>query len=352
MKEKLAIELAEQSWLPDLAIRWGIRQLLRKRLQQTVANSEDPKQAAKRFARQMRTAPLVEAAAAANAQHYEVPAEFFRCVLGNRMKYSCGLWQEKLSTLDDAEEAMLELTCARAEIADGMDILDLGCGWGSLALWMAEQFPNARIVGLSNSASQRTFIEERCHQKGITNLQILTRNVAEFNTTWRFDRIVSVEMFEHVRNHALLLERIAGWLKPSGKLFVHIFCHRDRPYAFEPNTASDWMARHFFTGGIMPSTDLLWEYGEHLSISEQWEINGRHYARTCEAWLERLDSQREEMLELFSRDRDRRTVEVRLQRWRMFFISCAELFAYRGGEEWFVSHYLLEPAPAFAATSS
>ncbi len=247
---------------------------------------------------------------------------------------------------------MLALTCERAELTDGMDILELGCGWGSLSLWMAEKYPNSRIVAISNSASQRQFIEARCRELEITNLQVLTRNVAEFETSSRFHRVVSVEMFEHVRNHAVLLKRISHWLKEDGKLFVHIFCHRDRPYAFEANSPSDWMARHFFTGGIMPSANLLREYSDNLTVTDQWQVNGQHYARTNEAWLKRLDEHREELLELFAKDSDRRTAKLRLQRWRMFFLSCAELFAYRNGEEWLVAHYLMEHAKVLALTTS
>ncbi|MDZ4656685.1 MAG: cyclopropane-fatty-acyl-phospholipid synthase family protein [Bythopirellula sp.] len=347
MDQNLFIELAEKGWFPDFAIRVGIRHLLRSRLEQTGQTSATE---TAEFAREMRESPFLKAAAQANAQHYEVPAEFFRRVLGKRLKYSSGLWPTGCQSLDAAEEAMLALTCERAEIADGMEILDLGCGWGSLSLWLAENYPCSRIVALSNSATQRQFIEDRCGEAGITNLQVLTRNVADFETSWRFDRVVSVEMFEHVRNHAELLKRIADWLKPEGKLFVHIFCHRDRPYAFEDHGPGDWMARHFFTGGIMPSENLLREYGEQLTVSDQWSVNGQHYSRTCEAWLARLDAQHDELLSLFAVDTDRRTAEVRLQRWRMFFLSCAELFAYRGGEEWYVAHYLLEHALEFAHT--
>lgn len=344
------IKLAEARWLPDAALRFGIRQLLHSRLNQI--NSESASDATRNFARQMRNSPLVEAAAEANLQHYEVPSEFFRRVLGRGLKYSCALWNDGVNSLDAAEEAMLALTCDRAELADGMDILELGCGWGSLSLWMAEHYPHSRIVAISNSRTQREFITNRAIERGFNNLEVLTRNVAEFATEDRFDRVVSVEMFEHVRNHAELLRRISNWLTPEGKLFVHIFCHKDRPYAFEPNSPNDWMARHFFTGGIMPSADLFEQYGEQLKVENRWQVNGTHYAKTSEAWLARLDDQADELLKLFTQDADPATAKLRLQRWRMFFMACAELFAFDNGNEWLVSHYLFEhaqkPATVFA----
>lgn len=343
-------KLAETGWLPDAAIRWGIRQLLQARLADI--NSEPAAEATRHFARRMEKLPVVEAASEANKQHYEVPSEFFRRVLGSRLKYSCGLWTDDFQPLDESEEAMLALTCERAELVDGMEILELGCGWGSLSLWMAEHYPNSHIVAISNSRTQREFITRRAIEQGYTNLEVFTRNVAEFKIDEQFDRVLSVEMFEHVRNHAELLRRISNWLTPEGKLFVHIFCHKDRPYAFEPNSSSDWMARHFFTGGMMPSADLFTYYNDDLCINKKWQVSGTHYARTSEAWLGRLDAQAEELLELFSQDADHATAKLRLQRWRMFFMACAELFDFNSGNEWFVSHYLFEharkPARVFA----
>lgn len=340
MAANVLIDLAEKEWLPDRAIRMGIRRLLASRLQGIEQQAESTAQ----FAALMRRGPLLLAETEANEQHYEVPTEFFCQVLGPRMKYSCALWDTGCPDLAAAEEAMLELTCERAEIADGMEILELGCGWGSLALWMAEKYPSSRIVAVSNSATQRQFIELRAREAEFTNLEVITANISDFQTSRRFDRIVSVEMFEHVRNHAELLRRVAGWLADNGRLFVHVFCHRETPYAFEDRGSGDWMARHFFTGGIMPSADLFHEYGDDLHVARQWPVNGQHYARTAEAWLENLDSHREELLELFGGGVEPRLAAVRLQRWRMFFMSCAELFGYRDGEEWFVSHYLFEHA--------
>lgn len=335
------IRLAEGKWLPDSLLRLGIRELLRQRLRKAACGKSPDNSATREFAVRMRNGPLLEAAQEANEQHYEVPAEFFRRVLGKHMKYSCGLWESGATTLDTAEEAMLKLTCQRAEIEDGMRVLELGCGWGSLSLWLAEQFPGARITAVSNSNSQREFIQAQCLERSLSNLQVITCNVADFETTSSYDRVVSVEMFEHFRNHALLLEKIAGWLTPTGKLFVHVFCHREVPYCFEPDSSSDWMARHFFTGGIMPSADLLREFHENLQVDEQWELNGINYSRTCESWLARLDAAQKELLAIFTKDSDCRTAQVRLQRWRMFFMACSELFRFRQGSEWFVAHYLL-----------
>lgn len=348
MKQHFLLELAEHGWLPDAVVRIGIRQLLRKRLRQIDRLFQH--QAVKDFAEQMRVAPLVVAVSDANSQHYEIPAEFFERVLGPRLKYSCALWPKHCDSLVAAEEAMLALTCERAEIVDGMEILELGCGWGSLSLWMAEKFPNSRITAISNSNSQRQFIEQRANQLNLQKLTVLTRNIADFSTQNRFDRIVSVEMFEHCRNHEVLLKKIAGWLAPGGKLFVHIFCHRSNPYAFENASSSDWMARHFFTGGMMPSADLFHEYDQDLRITSQWRVSGQHYSRTCEAWLANADIHRDELIDLFSRHCDLKSARIQWQRWRMFFMACFELFAFNNGDEWFVEHYLLEHAkiPAMA----
>jgi len=232
---------------------------------------------------------------------------------------------------------MLRLTTERAQIQDGMEILELGCGWGSLTRWLAREFPKSAIIALSNSHGQRHFILEQCAAEGLQNVQVVTADIAAFAARQRFDRVISVEMFEHVRNHALLLERIANWLRPDGQLFVHFFCHRELCYLFETQGAGNWMGRHFFSGGMMPSFDWLDRFDRHLAITERWQVNGQHYQRTCEAWLDRLDQHYARLLPLFSHD------PVQLQRWRMFFLACAELFGYAAGQEWFVGHYRLHP---------
>jgi cyclopropane-fatty-acyl-phospholipid synthase len=279
----------------------------------------------------------------ANAQHYETPAEFFQLVLGPRLKYSCGLFENGNESLAQAEEAMLHRTCQRAEIADGMDLLDLGCGWGSLTLWIAERYPRCTVTAVSNSHSQRRFIEARCQERGLDNVRVRTANVADITLDEDFDRIVSVEMLEHVRNYETLFARAAGWLRPGGKLFAHIFCHRSHPYAFETDGDGDWMARHFFTGGIMPSFNLFDAFSRDLAVFQRWQVNGRHYAQTCEHWLANLDTRRAEAVDLFARDRSAAEARLAVQRWRIFFMACAELFAYAEGTEWIVGHYLLEP---------
>jgi len=337
--------LAEHRWLPDAAIRVGIRRLLRRRLHQVLTADADKQAAATaRFADELRRSPITVATAKANQQHYEVPAEFFQTVLGKHLKYSCGYWPRRDMSLDESEAAMLRLTCERAEIEDGMEILDLGCGWGSLTLWLAEHFPGSRILSLSNSHSQRAFIEQACRERGFAHVEVVTSDVARFATERRFDRIVSVEMLEHVRNYERLFREAANWLKPDGKMFVHVFCHRQAAYPFEVDGSADWMARHFFTGGIMPSADLFDQFRSDLSVAVRWLIDGTHYSRTCEAWLQKLDANSDYLRDLFIQDMSRKDAAVQLQRWRMFFMACSELFRYRGGSEWGVAHYRLHHA--------
>ncbi|MFZ5831037.1 MAG: SAM-dependent methyltransferase [Planctomycetota bacterium] len=299
----------------------------------------EPGEAMRRFLAELRRSPVAIDTEAANVQHYEVPTEFFLRVLGPRLKYSCCFWPGPETTLAAAEDAMLELFCARAGIEDGMAILELGCGWGSLCLWIAERFPACRILAISNSHTQREHIQSRCRQLGLGNVEVQTANIAEFATQRQFDRVVSVEMFEHVRNYEVLLCRIASWLKADGRLMVHIFCHAGSAYPFETDGESNWMARHFFTGGIMPSDDLLLYFPRDMFVEDHWSFSGLHYARTLEAWLARCDAGRGELLALFERDLDSKDAARQLQRWRMFFMACAELFAYDGGRQWFVSHY-------------
>ncbi len=283
---------------------------------------------------------MVAYAGEANRQHYEVPTEFFFRVLGKHLKYSSGYWPTPQTTLDEAEAAMLDLTVKRAEIQDGQQILELGCGWGSLTLWMADRFPKSQITAVSNSRTQRQFIESEAARRGYHHVRVITANIADFEPSSRYDRVVSVEMFEHIRNHRLLLHRIRQWLQPDGKLFVHIFCHRDLTYLFESEGEESWMGRHFFSGGMMPAADWLSRFSQDLQIQQQWSVDGKHYAHSCEAWLQRLDQQREEIERLFRRDLDAATARRQIQRWRMFFLACAELFAFRKGQEWFVAHYL------------
>lgn len=330
------IELAETGFVPDWLIRTGIRRLLAKRIQAATASELAA------FTDKLRNSPLAVATDAANDQHYEVRAAFFEKVLGPRLKYSSCFFDRTEMSLAEAEDEMLRRTCERAVIEDGMRVLELGCGWGSLTLWIAEQFPACEITAVSNSASQRSFIEARARERRLTNVRVITADMRDFGTSETFDRVVSVEMFEHMRNYELLFRRVSKWLKPDGKAFVHVFCHRNSPYLFETEGAANWMGRHFFTGGMMPSEGLFSHFADDLAIEQQWRVNGMHYWRTCEAWLNNLDRHRDATLDCFRADLSDRDAKLSLQRWRIFFMACAELFRYRGGDEWFVAHYLFE----------
>ena len=335
------IDLAERAILPDWLIRFGMRRLMADRLKQEAKReAAEPGEPLRRFVEELRSSPIAIDTDAANVQHYEVPSEFFRRVLGPRLKYSSCYWSHADTTLAQAEDAMLELFCQRARVEDGMEILELGCGWGSLCLWIAQNCPRCRILAVSNSLTQQEFIQSRCRDLGLDNVEVLAENVANFGTEHRFDRVLSVEMFEHMRNYEELLRRISSWLKPNGKLMVHIFCHAQFAYPFETEGQSNWMGRHFFTGGIMPSDDLLLHFQRDLVLEDRWRFSGMHYSRTLEAWLAKCDRQRSDLLQLFASTIGRKAATRQLQRWRMFFMACSELFGYRGGGEWFVSHYL------------
>lgn len=327
------IDFAEAGLVPDVFVRLGIRQLLKARLRRGPSSSEAD------FADQLRQGPLAIATSAANDQHYEVPPAFFQHILGPRLKYSACLFPFDDTPLADAEEFMLDETCRRAQLADGMRVLELGCGWGSLTLWMAERYPAAEVTAISNSHRQRQFISEQASQRGLTNVRVITADIRDFATSDKFDRVVSVEMFEHVRNYEQLFRRLSDWLTADGRAFVHIFCHRSQPYLFETEGASNWMGRHFFTGGTMPSENLFQHFSDALSIEAQWRYSGIHYWRTCEAWLKNLDRHHATLLAHFSRDLGDQEARIWLQRWRIFLMACAELFRYRRGTEWFVAHY-------------
>jgi len=341
-----AIGLAERQILPDKAVRAGIRQVLGQRLRsERSRNDEQARRRLDAFVEEMRAAPIAVATAAANTQHYELPAEFFETVLGPDLKYSSCLWPDGVDDLAEAERRMLALSVERAGISDGMEVLDLGCGWGSMSMWIARHFPNCRILAVSNSRSQARFIRERCHQLGIEGVEVMTADMNEFSTDRRFDRVVSVEMFEHMRNWGRLFERVASWLRPRGRFFLHVFCHREYAYLYTDNGRTDWMARNFFTGGIMPSEDLARRLNTHLEVEEQWRVSGLHYSRTLEAWLDAMDANREWLMPVF-RSTYGDDAGRWFARWRMFFMACSELFRYRGGDEWFVTHALLRAAAA------
>jgi cyclopropane-fatty-acyl-phospholipid synthase len=340
---RLAIDWVEQGLVPDSVIRKGIRRLCRERLKQlesrgceTAATERDALLA------HMSTAPIAPAPLEANEQHYEVPEAFFARVLGPRRKYSCCYWTCSTRDLPSAEAATLDITCKRADLRDGQDILELGCGWGSLSLWMAERFPGANITAVSNSESQRRLIVDQARNAGLTNLRVITADVAELQLGSRFDRVVSVEMFEHLRNWGTLMQRIHGWLKPAGRLFVHIFCHRKHPYLFEDQGPSDWMSRHFFTGGMMPSDDLPLYFQRDLHLLGHWRWGGRHYEKTANAWLANMDANKESILPILAETYGPHQADIWWMRWRIFFMACAETFAFDGGDTWWVSHYLFE----------
>jgi len=339
----LAIELMERRLLPDWLVRVGIRRLLRDRLR--TEGSDDPYRALRakmELIDTLRSGPIAIHTDAANEQHYEVPSEFFRHALGPHMKYSCCFWADGAASLGDAEGAALEQVCRRAAIEDGMDILELGCGWGSLTLWMAEAYPQSRITAVSNSAGQRRHIESECRHRGIDldRVKIITADMREFDIDKTFDRIVSIEMFEHMHNFEKLFARVARWLRDEGRLFVHVFTHRELAYLFETRGSDDWMGRYFFTGGIMPSDDFFLHFQKDLSIESRWTLDGTHYGRTAEAWLDNIDRNRHAVTpilrEVYGVDQASRW----LQRWRVFFMACAELWNFRKGREWRVNHYL------------
>ena len=338
-----AIHGAERGLIPDTLIRTGIRALLRARLSELPLQSPGAIRAANRsFVAQMDKSPIALVPDKANEQHYEVPAAFFAEVLGPRRKYSACHWTDQTRSLREAEEHTLSETCRRAGLRDGMRILELGCGWGSISLWAAEHFPQSDILAVSNSRSQREFIESEAKRRSLGNLRAITCDMNDFATDERFDRVISVEMFEHMRNHRRLFERIHGWLSPSGQFFMHIFCHKEVPYAFEDRGPGDWMTRHFFSGGMMPSDDLPLHFQDRLKLVERWRWSGRHYERTLNAWLANMDSNRTNLFPLLERIYGKASAPLWWGRWRIFFMACAELFGFDEGEQWWVSHYLFE----------
>ncbi len=338
---RFGIDLVERGLIADGITRAAIRRLCAKRAQ--LARGATAQRESALFLDALRHEPVALFPEKANEQHYELPAEFFELVLGHRRKYSCCYFSTPASTLDEAEDEALTQTCEHADLRDGHRVLELGCGWGSLSLWMAEQYPNSQIVAVSNSRPQRLYIEQQARLRSLSNLHVLTSDINDFQPPGTFDRVLSVEMFEHLRNYERMLNRIATWLNPQGKVFVHHFCHRQVAYPFDVEGAANWMGRYFFTGGLMPTADLLSRFSRDLTVTQEWQWNGRHYRRTADAWLELLDEHRRPAMEILQRVYGKSAFRW-FHRWRMFFLAVSELFGYGNGEEWFVTHALLEPA--------
>ncbi len=337
-----AIGWVEQGLVPDRVVRAGIRRLLQQRLQEI--NAADCADAATRldeFVQMMDESPVAPIPEKANEQHYELPAEFFIEVLGEQRKYSSCYWDAGDRSLEQAENSALRITCERAGIADGMKVLELGCGWGALTLWIARHYADVQITAVSNSNGQREHIEAEAARQGLGNVRVITADMNDFAIDARFDRVVSLEMFEHMRNYRKLFGRVHGWLKPGGRFFMHIFCHRLVPYEFVDRDASDWMSRYFFSGGIMPSDALPLRFQQDLRLCRQWRWDGRHYEKTLNAWLARMDERKGRIMPILQRTYGA-DADVWWVRWRLFFMACAELFGYSDGQEWWVSHYLFE----------
>jgi cyclopropane-fatty-acyl-phospholipid synthase len=333
----------EKGLVPDSVIRAGIRRLCRQRLKDISADNIETSAAwVDEFVGRMNGSPIALVPDLANEQHYEVPPEFFRLVLGSHAKYSSCYWTDQTRSLDEAERESLQRTCRNAGIENGMHILDLGCGWGSLSLWIAEHYPDCRVTSVSNSAPQGDFIRARAAERGLTNMTVITADMNSFQAPDTYDRIVSVEMFEHMRNYGALFRRISTWLKPRGRFFMHIFCHRSCVYEFLDEGPSDWMGRHFFSGGIMPSDDLPLRFQRDLTLLRHHRWNGRHYQKTANAWLQNMDSRRDDIMPIMAETYGQERAEQWFGRWRIFFMACAELFAFHQGNEWYVSHYVFE----------
>ena len=340
---KLLIKLAEKGILPDFFIRLGISKLCGQRL--TDANDLSLKareEKPQKWIDILMESPIALVPEKANEQHYEVPPRLFELVLGAKLKYSSGYWPQGTSTLDDSEVQMLKLTSKRAVLSDGQEVLELGCGWGSLTFHMALTYPNSKITAVSNSNDQRQFIEKKCAELKIKNIKVITADMNDFSSEKTFDRVVSIEMFEHMRNYDELLKRVSEWLKKDGKLFVHIFSHKEIAYPFEDKGEGDWMAREFFSGGQMPSHKLLTCFSSRMKIEKDWRVEGTHYEKTSLAWLNKMDENKKEVLKLFEKTYGKNEASTWFQRWRIFFMSCEVLFGFNKGSEWGVSHYLFE----------
>jgi cyclopropane-fatty-acyl-phospholipid synthase len=333
----------EKNLIPDFLLRKGIRKLLAQRLKGEDGGSEEKnREKLNALIEELKASPIAVNTSDANEQHYEVPTAFYRYCLGKHLKYSSGLWKEGVNDLDTSEHDMLQLTCERAKLEPGQDVLELGCGWGSLSLFMASRYPESRFTVISNSRTQKIYIDEQAVRRDLTNLEVITADMNTFQINKQFDRVVSVEMFEHMRNYELLLKKIGGWMKPDARLFVHIFTHSTLAYKFEVKDDTDWMSKYFFSGGIMPSNSLLLHFSKDVICEQQWIVNGLHYHKTSEAWLRNMDNHKNEIRPLFEATYGKQQALKWWVYWRIFYMSCSELWGYNKGEEWMVCHYLFK----------
>ena len=333
--------LIDKKIIPDALVRMKIRSLLKQRIHdESIEDKENQHGKLMDLVNELKSSAIAINTQDANAQHYELPTEFFKIVLGTHLKYSSGYWNKGVTEIDHSELDMLNLTCERAEIQNGMSILELGCGWGSLSLHMAKSYPESKIVSVSNSKTQKIWIDSQIEKFGIANLEIITSDMNDFSTDKKFDRVVSVEMFEHMRNYKLLLAKINRFLNDKGKLFVHIFTHKELAYKFEVKDASDWMSKYFFTGGLMPSDNLLSYFNNDMKVEKHWRVNGTHYEKTSNAWLKKMDDNKAKIMPIMQNTYGKEDAVKWWVFWRLFFMACAELFGYKNGNEWMVSHYL------------
>ncbi|QEM13128.1 SAM-dependent methyltransferase [Mucilaginibacter rubeus] len=340
-------KLIEQGRVPDFLLRKGIRKLLQQRLADENKGNVEAQQAhLMNLIAELKASPIAVNTTDANEQHYEVPTQFYQYCLGRNLKYSSGYWKPGVTDINTSEDDMLELTCLRAELKSGQDVLELGCGWGSLSLYMAAKFPQSNFKVVSNSRTQKVYIDEQAQKRGISNLTVITADMNTFDIEEKFDRVVSVEMFEHMRNYELLLKKVASFLKADGKLWIHIFTHKEYTYKFEVIDETDWMSKYFFTGGIMPSDDLMFYFNDDLVVEKHWHVSGNHYSKTSEAWLKNMDSHKSQIMPLFEQIYGADQAVKWWVYWRLFYMACAELWNFNNGNEWIVSHYLFHKTTA------
>ena len=332
--------LLARGLIPDWILRRGVRSQGKERL--NMMNKVDSTKEYSKFINEASTGNIAVNTDDANNQHYEVDSEFFKYCLGKNLKYSCCFWDENTLDLDAAEDNMLEIYSQRAQITDGMSILDIGCGWGSLSLFLAQKYPKSEITGVSNSSSQKIFIDSVASERNISNLNIITRDINDFRAEEKYDRILSIEMFEHTKNTKKLMNLINDWLNPNGLFFMHVFAHKENPYYFDRDQKNAWMAKYFFTGGMMPNHNLFKDLKSNLEYQKSWILSGEHYERTSNAWLDKMDQNKSKILSLFERSNGSSVAKRKFHFWRLFYIACAEIFGYDNGNEWVVSHHLFK----------